>query len=80
MFDPYPHTLRRPLGQFDGVALDRAIGAFLAARADPGLRAIAVDGKTLHGSRTHATGHVTSSTMMDHTGDVLAQHQVANKS
>ncbi|WP_245235386.1 transposase family protein [Streptomyces violaceorubidus] len=52
---PHPHTLRRLLVQLDGDALDRAIGAFLTARAapaGPGLRAIAVDGKALRGSRT----------------------------
>ncbi|MDT0615889.1 transposase family protein [Streptomyces lancefieldiae] len=49
---PHPHTLRRFLVQLDGDALDRAIGAFRAARAapaGPGLRAIAVDGKVLRG-------------------------------
>lgn len=32
---PQPHTLRRLLVQLDGDALDRAIGAFLTARAAP---------------------------------------------
>ncbi|MFF4507589.1 ISAs1 family transposase [Streptomyces sp. NPDC001401] len=44
--------------RFDGDALDRAIGAFLTARATPagpGLRAIAADGIGLRGSRTHGT-------------------------
>ena len=80
---PHPHTLRRLLVQLDGDALDRAIGAFLTARATPagpGLRAIAVDGKALRGSRTHVTGHVTLLAAMDHTGHVLAQRQVADKS
>ncbi|MEH0551059.1 ISAs1 family transposase [Streptomyces sp. B21-101] len=80
---PHPHTLRRLLVQLDGDALDRAIGAFLTARATPagpGLRAIAVDGKALRGSRTHLTGHVTLLAAMDHTGHVLAQRQVADKS
>ncbi|MEU9547247.1 transposase family protein [Streptomyces mirabilis] len=52
---PHPHTLRRLLVQLDGDALDRAIGDFLTARAapaGPGLRAVAVDGKALRGSRT----------------------------
>ncbi|GGM24624.1 ISAs1 family transposase [Streptomyces fumigatiscleroticus] len=78
-----PHTLRRLLVQLDGDALDRAIGAFLTARAAPAgpqLRAIAVDGKALRGSRTHATGHITLLAAMDHTGHVLAQRQVADKS
>ncbi|MFG2785973.1 ISAs1 family transposase [Streptomyces prunicolor] len=80
---PHPHTLRRLLVQLDGDALDRAIGDFLIARttpAGPGLRAIAVDGKALRGSRTHVTGHVTLLAAMDHTGHVLAQRQVADKS
>lgn len=80
---PHPHTLRRLLVQLDGDALDRAIGAFLTARATPagpGLRAIAVDGKALRGSRTHVTGHVTLLAAMDHTGHVLAQRQVTDKS
>ncbi|MEU9547251.1 ISAs1 family transposase [Streptomyces mirabilis] len=80
---PHPHTLRRLLVQLDGDALDRAIGTFLAARAAPvgsGLRAIAVDGKALRGSRTATTTYVTLLAAMDHTGTVLAQRQVADKS
>ncbi|GLW03951.1 ISAs1 family transposase [Streptomyces lavendulae] len=80
---PHPHTLRRLLVQLDGDALDRAIGSFLTARATPagpGLRAIAVDGKALHGSRTATTSYVTLLAAMDHTGHVLAQRQVADKS
>ncbi|MFG2840886.1 ISAs1 family transposase [Streptomyces zaomyceticus] len=80
---PHLHTLRRLLVQLDGDALDRAIGAFLTARATPagpGLRAIAVDGKALRGSRTATTSYVTLLSAMDHTGNVLAQRQVADKS
>ncbi|WP_316764123.1 transposase family protein [Streptomyces herbicida] len=58
---PHPHTLRRLLVQLDGDALDQAIGAFLAARTTPtgpGLRAIAVDGKALRGSRTTAAPYM----------------------
>ncbi|MET7354773.1 ISAs1 family transposase [Streptomyces mirabilis] len=80
---PHPHTLRRLLVQLDGDALDQAIGAFLAARTTPtgpGLRAIAVDGKALRGSRTTATPYVTLLAAMDHAGHVLAQRQVADKS
>ncbi|MGW2900905.1 ISAs1 family transposase [Streptomyces sp. NPDC001212] len=80
---PHPHTLRRLLVQLDGDALDQAIGAFLTARTTPtgpGLRAIAVDGKALRGSRTATTAHVTLLAAMDHTGHVLAQRQVADKS
>ncbi|MFE5258607.1 transposase family protein [Streptomyces coelicoflavus] len=58
---PHPHTLRRLLVRLDGDALDRTIGAFLAARAtptEPGLREIAVDGKALRGSGTATSTHV----------------------
>ncbi|WP_237693535.1 transposase family protein [Streptomyces sp. SID2888] len=80
---PHPHTLRRLLVKLDGDALDQAIGAFLTARTTPtgpGLRAIAVDGKALRGSRTATTPYVTLLAAMDHTGHVLAQRQVADKS
>ncbi|MFK0160837.1 ISAs1 family transposase [Streptomyces sp. NPDC090493] len=80
---PHPHTLRRLLVQLDGDALDQVIGAFLTARAAPapaGLRAVAVDGKVLRGSRTATTPAVTLLAAMDHTGTVLAQRQVAGKS
>ncbi|MEU3464447.1 ISAs1 family transposase [Streptomyces sp. NPDC006733] len=67
-------------------ALDTAIGAFLTARAaeDSGtegrLRAIAVDGKVLRGSRAGGKSAVTLLAAMDHNGSVLAQRQVADKS
>ncbi|MEU1600073.1 transposase family protein, partial [Streptomyces sp. NPDC005708] len=80
---PHPHTLRRLLVQLDGDALDAAIGAFFAADANParpGLRAIAVDGKALRGSRTGTTTYITLLAAMDHIGTVLAQRQVADKS
>lgn len=80
---PHPHTLRCLLVQLDGDALDTAIGAFLTARArpaGPGLRAIAVDGKALRGSRTATATYITLLAAMDHTGTVLAQRQVADKS
>lgn len=80
---PHPQTLRRLLVQLDGDALDQAIGAFLTARAAPattGPRAIAVDGKVLRGSRTATAPAVTLLAAMDHTGTVLAQRQVADKS
>ncbi|WP_238427510.1 ISAs1 family transposase, partial [Streptomyces adustus] len=80
---PRPHTLRRLLVRLDGDALDQAIGDFLTARATsagPGLRAIAVDGKALRGSRTSVTGDVALLAVMDHTGHVLAQRQAADKS
>ncbi|WP_326700793.1 ISAs1 family transposase [Streptomyces sp. NBC_01754] len=89
---PHPHTSRRLLVQLDGTALDRSIGAFLTTRTTPApaaLRAIAVDGKALRGSRTATTTHLTllasrfsllASAAMDHAGHVLAHRQVADKS
>ena len=74
----HPHTL------------DTAIGAFLQAGAPalqpseqpvrPALRAIAVDGKTVHGSRTATATAVQLLTAMDHHGVVLAQRQIDSKS
>lgn len=56
---PYAATVRRLLQHLDGDALDAAIGAFLQARGrshqpdrPTKLRAVAVDGKTVRGSRT----------------------------
>jgi hypothetical protein len=75
---PHPHTLRRLLVHVD--ALDRAIGAFLTARTTAprsGLRAIAVDGKVLRGSRT--TTAVTLPAAMDPSRQVLAQRQIADR-
>ena len=80
---PHPHTLRRLLVKLDGDALDEAIGAFLTARAAQAgavLRAIAVDGNTLRGSRTATTPTTVLLAAMDHNGTVLAQRQVAGKS
>ncbi|WUX04175.1 ISAs1 family transposase (plasmid) [Streptomyces sp. NBC_01450] len=74
------------LSHLDGDALDTAIGAFLTARAaeDGGtegrLRAIAVDGKVLRGSRAGGKSTVTLPAAMDHNGSVLDQRQVADKS
>lgn len=51
---PHATTVRLVLSATDGDALDRAIGNFLQERKAPaaGRKAIAVDGKTLRGSRT----------------------------
>ncbi|MER5601761.1 transposase [Streptomyces sp. NPDC002265] len=51
-----------------------------ATSAGPGLRAIAVDGKALRGSRTSVTGDVALLAVTDHTGHVPAQRQAADKS
>ncbi|MCX4800063.1 MULTISPECIES: transposase family protein [unclassified Streptomyces] len=51
---PHPATVRRLLSRLDGDGFDQAVGAFLAARtatAEGERQAIAVDGKTLRGSR-----------------------------
>lgn len=89
---PVPHaaTIRRLLQRVDGDALDAAIGAFLQARtplsqlpeppSKSSLRAIAVDGKTVRGSRTTTATAIQLLAAMDHHGVVLAQRQVASKS
>ncbi|MFJ8938801.1 ISAs1 family transposase [Streptomyces sp. NPDC102365] len=78
-------TVRRLLARLDGDALDAAIGSFLTARTGPAgtgnvLRPIAVDGKTVSGSRTATSPAIALLAAMTHTGDVLAQRQVADKS
>jgi hypothetical protein len=85
---PAEATVRRVLARIDPDALDRAIGAWLAAQqpsppAGPGppgrppRRAVAVDGKTLRGSGHHGHGLVHLLAAMDHaTGAVLAQTEV----
>ncbi|WP_251072716.1 ISAs1 family transposase [Streptomyces sp. ISL-43] len=86
---PHGATLRRLLVRADGDALDTAIGRYLLTRQPPGpapqprptaRRAIAVDGKTLRGSRTPDRPAIALLAAMDHTGSVLAQRQVADKS
>ncbi|MFZ4276395.1 ISAs1 family transposase [Streptomyces arboris] len=69
----------------DGDALDAAIGAFLSARTAPAreadvLRPVGVDGKTVRGSRTRTTVAISLLSAMAHSGEVLAQRQVAVKS
>jgi predicted transposase YbfD/YdcC len=81
---PHPGTVRRLLARLDGDVLDQAIGAFLAARTggteEGGLLPIAVDGKTVRGSRTPARPATALLAAMTHDGAVLAQRQVATKS
>ncbi|OIK26982.1 ISAs1 family transposase [Streptomyces malaysiense] len=82
---PHPATVRRLLARLDGDALDAAIGAFPAARTAPtrepdALRPIAVDGKTVRGSRTRTTPAISLLSAMAHSGEFLAQRQVADKS
>ena len=87
-WNPAPHagTVRRLLHRVDADALDAAIGAYLQARqADrypraPGRRVIAVDGKTVRGSRTATATAVQLLAATDHHGVVLAQRQISCKS
>ncbi|HEV8648842.1 MAG TPA: ISAs1 family transposase [Actinomycetes bacterium] len=75
---PGEATVRRVLARIDADALDRAIGAWLAARPPPRpanpppparspRRAVAIDGKTLRGSGHHGHGQVHLLAVMDHT-------------
>ncbi|WP_267972476.1 ISAs1 family transposase [Streptomyces sp. MH191] len=79
---PHATTIRLVLAAADGDALDRAIGDFLLERQTPapGRRVIAVDGKTLRGSRTAGRPVTVLIAAMTHSGQVLAQRQVGGKS
>jgi predicted transposase YbfD/YdcC len=79
---PHATTIRLVLAAADGDALDRAIGRFLQERQAPaaGRRLIAVDGKTLRGSRTRQKPATALIAAMTHGGQVLAQRQVDGKS
>lgn len=78
---PHPATVRRLLARLDGDAFDQAVGAFLAARGSAGeRRVIAVDGKTVRGSRTRERPAVSLLAAMDQHGNVLARRQVDDKS
>lgn len=79
---PHATTIRLVLAAADGDALDQAIGRFLQERQAPaaGRRLIAVDGKTLRGSRTRHKPATALIAAMTHGGQVLAQRQVDGKS
>jgi predicted transposase YbfD/YdcC len=79
---PHATTIRLVLAAVDGDVLDRAIGDFLQERQTPapGRRVIAVDGKTLRGSRTPDRPATALIAAMTHGGQVLAQRQVHSKS
>jgi predicted transposase YbfD/YdcC len=87
-FDPPDEaTIRRALGKVDGDALDAAVGTWLAARAArrPGQgrrRAVAVDGKSLRGTRHSAAdgqaAHLLAAADQA-TGAVLSQRDVDGK-
>ncbi|WP_437105436.1 transposase family protein [Streptomyces sp. enrichment culture] len=78
---PQPTTIRLGLAAVNDDALDRAIGRFLQERNSPptSRRAVAVDGKTLWGSRTKDQPATALIAAMTHQGDVLAQMQVDGK-
>ncbi|MFW6638497.1 ISAs1 family transposase [Nocardiopsis algeriensis] len=75
-------TVRLVLVAADGEALDRAIGDFLQARKTPApkRKVIAVDGKTLRGSRTAGRTATALIAAMTHSGEVLTQRQIDSKS
>jgi predicted transposase YbfD/YdcC len=82
---PHAATVRRLLQRIDGDALDAAVSAYLQARAQPtkpeaGFKVIAVDGKTVRGSRTATATAIQLLAAMDHHGVVLAQRQITAKS
>ncbi|MFE9723818.1 ISAs1 family transposase [Streptomyces sp. NPDC005794] len=79
---PHATTIRLVLAAVDGNALDRAIGAFLQQRKAPvsGRKVIAVDGKTLRGSRTTGRTATALIAAMTHSGQVIAQRQIDGKS
>lgn len=79
---PHATTIRLVLAAADGDALDRAISDFLQERKAPapGRKAIAVDGKTLRGSRTAGRTATALIAAMAHGGEVLAQRQIGGKS
>ena len=81
---PHATTVRLVLASANGDALDRAIGDFLQARKAPApgskRKAIAVDGKTLRGSRTTRRTATALIAAMTHSGEVLAQRQIDGKS
>ncbi|ANZ21570.1 transposase [Streptomyces noursei ATCC 11455] len=80
---PRACTLGRLLSRIDTNALDRAVGNWLAGQLEPagGLQALAVDGKSLRGSRTIARTAVHLLAAVLH-GEkaVIAQRQVDVKS
>lgn len=75
---PSEPTFRRTLQRLDALTLDRKIGRFLAQRNL--LSAIAIDGKTLRGSRdgAHPPVHLLSAVAHSQ-GVVLAQQEVGDK-
>ncbi|MFJ3552051.1 ISAs1 family transposase [Streptomyces sp. NPDC090114] len=84
---PNASTLGRLLARLDGDALDDAVGAWLARYAadpvdEPGdaLVGLAVDGKTVRGSRTDGTAVHLLAAALHACQTVIAQRQIATKS
>ncbi|MFJ4622194.1 ISAs1 family transposase [Streptomyces sp. NPDC088812] len=80
---PRACTLGRLLARIDADALDQAVGDWLAGQLEPGdgLRALAVDGKSLRGSRTATRTAVHLLAAVLHGEQtVIAQRQVDSKS
>ncbi|MET7458406.1 ISAs1 family transposase [Streptomyces sp. NPDC005574] len=79
---PAETTIRRVLARIDANALDRAVGAWLAGRQQDagGLRALAVDGKSLRGAARAKGRRIHLLAACDHVGGlVLAQMDVGEK-
>ncbi len=81
---PGEATVRRVLARVDPEVLDRVIGRWLADQQRPlprsAWRAVAVDGKTLRGTRHHGRRPRHLLAAMDHTTcAVLAQTDVGSK-
>jgi predicted transposase YbfD/YdcC len=82
---PSESAVRRLLARIDGDALDRAVGRWLADRRPettrgPGLRGLAVDGKSLRGAAKAQGRKIHLLAALEHTtGLVLAQLDVGEK-
>ncbi|MGH7644456.1 MAG: ISAs1 family transposase [Gemmatimonadales bacterium] len=77
---PSETTLRRVLGQIDVAALDQQVGAWLAQQTTLAGQGLALDGKTLRGSRDGATKAVhLVGAVLHHDGVVVAQQRVPDK-
>ncbi|MFJ8051112.1 ISAs1 family transposase [Streptomyces luteogriseus] len=81
---PAETTVRRLLARIDGDALDRAVGSWLADRRPKaagfaGLRGLGVDGKSLRGAARAKDRKIHLLAALEHTGLVLAQLDVGEK-
>ncbi len=77
---PSEPTLRRVLGQIDVAVLDHRVGAWLAQQTTLAGQGLALDGKTLRGSRDGATKAVhLVGAVLHRDGVVVAQQRVPDK-